>query len=181
MSEDIGRQVLSRPFKVDEIRDGASGEIAVTESELEAIAKMLDLAALHQLNFAYSFEHRGGGRLLLTGTLRAMLTQTCVISLEPIEARLEVPVEMEFWPAALMPHSERNAADPGTSGLLDWPEAIVEGRIDLGPVIYESLATALDPYPKREGARFRWAEDEGEEAETAKTGPFAALAALKQR
>jgi hypothetical protein len=80
-----------------------------------------------------------------------------------------------------MPHSERNAADPGTSGLLDWPEAIVEGRIDLGPVIYESLATALDPYPKREGARFRWAEDEGKEAETAKTGPFAALAALKQR
>ena len=180
MTEDIDRPVLSRPLKVDEIRDGTSGEIAATESELEAIAKMLDLVTLDQLTFGYSFEHRGGGRLLLNGTLRAMLTQTCVVSLEPIEARLEVPVEMEFWPAALMPRSERNAADPG-AGLLDWPEAIVEGRIDLGPVIYETVATALDPYPKREGARFRWPEDGGEEAESGKTGPFAALAALKER
>ena len=43
MSEDIGRQVLSRPFKVDEIRDGASGEIAVTESELEAIVESIQI------------------------------------------------------------------------------------------------------------------------------------------
>ena len=47
-----------------------------------------------------------------------------------------------------------SAEETGSQGLLDWPEAVVDGRIDLGPVIYESLATSLDPYPKRPGASF---------------------------
>ena len=181
MTEDDDRPVLSRPVKVDEIRDGASGEIAVTESELGSIGKMLGLVALDRLAFAYRLDRHGGGRLFLTGTLRASVTQTCVISLEPVEARLEVPVEVEFWPAELVPSAPRTATDPGGTGLADWPEVIRDGRIDLGPVIYETLATALDPYPKREGARFDWAEGEGEDGESAGTGPFAALAALKRR
>jgi uncharacterized metal-binding protein YceD (DUF177 family) len=181
MTEDDDRPVLSRLLKVDEIRDGASGEIAVTEPELGSIAKMLDLAALDRLTFAYRLDRRGGGRIFLTGTLGAGVTQTCVISLEPVEARLEVPVEMEFWPAELVPTAAKNAADPGGTGLTDWPEIIRDGRIDLGPVIYETLATALDPYPKREGVSFDWAESAGKDGESAGTGPFASLAALKRR
>jgi uncharacterized metal-binding protein YceD (DUF177 family) len=181
MTADDDRPVLSRPLKVDEIRDGASGEIAGTESELEAIAKMLDLVALDRLTFAYRLNRGGGGRLVLTGTLRASVTQTCVVSLEPVEANLEVPVEVEFWPAELVSPAARAATDPLGTGLADWPEVIREGRIDFGPVIYETLATALDPYPKREGASFDWAEGEGEGAESAGSGPFASLAALKRR
>lgn len=181
MTEDDDRPVLSRPLKVDEIRDGASGEIAATEPELGSIAKMLDLVALDRLTFAYRLDRRGGGRLLLTGTLAASVTQTCVITLEPVEARLEVPVEAEFWPAELLPPaSARTAADPGGTGLTDWPEVIRDGRIDLGPVVYETLATALDPYPKREGASFDWAEGEGKDGESAGSGHFAPLAALKR-
>lgn len=181
MTEDVERPILSRPLKVDEIRDGASGEIVVTESEREAVAKMLDLVALDRLTFAYRIGRGGGERLLLTGTLRADATQTCVVSLEPIEARLEVPVEMEFWPAELIPQAERNAADHGGAGVLDWPEAINDGRIDLGPVIYETLATALDPYPRRPEASFDWPQGQGQEGEGAGSGPFASLAALKRR
>ena len=181
MTEDVERPILSRPLKVDEIRDGESGEIVVTESELEAVAKMLDLVALDRLTFAYRIGLGGGGRLLLTGTLRADATQTCVVSLDPIEARLEVPVEMEFWPAELIPQSERNAADHGGAGVLDWPEAINDGRIDLGPIIYETLATALDPYPRRPEASFDWPQGQGQEGESAGSGPFASLAALKRR
>ena len=179
MVEEVDRPILSRPLKVDEIKDGATGEIAATEPELRAIAKMLDLVALDRLSLAYRLDRRGAERLRLTGTLHATVTQTCVISLDPVEARLEVPVEVEFWPAALLPRSERGA-DPGNSGPLDWPEAIVDGRIDLGPVAYESLATALDPYPKREGASFDWSQG-AEDGESAGSGPFAALDALKRR
>src|SRR3972149_470610 len=69
----------------------------------------------------------------------------------------------------------------GAGGRLLAPEPIAGGEIDLGPIIYEPLATALDPYPKREGARFQWsqggAEGQGEEGGK---GPFAALAKLKR-
>ncbi len=181
MTEDAQLPILSRPLKVDEIRDGASDEIVATGAELEAVAKMLDLVALDRLTFAYRIDHGGGGRLVLTGTLNADAKQTCVVSLEPVEARLEVPVEMEFWPAELLPRPERDTAEPGGAGVLDWPEAIRDGKIDLGPIVYETLATALDPYPRRPEASFDWPQGERLEGEGAGTGPFASLAALKRR
>ncbi len=181
MMNDADRAVLSRPLKVDEIRDGTSGETTVTKSEMEGIARLLDLVALSGLTFSYRFKAGGSDRLHLTGRLRANVTQTCVVSLDPVEANLDVPVEVEFWPAPLVEELERNAEEPGTLGLLDWPEAVVDGRIDLGPVIYESLATALDPYPKREGVSFDWSQGLPQEAGEGKSGPFAALAALKRR
>ena len=110
MTEDAQPPILSRPLKVDEIRDGASDEIAVTGAELVTVAKMLDLVALDRLTFAYRIDRGGGGRLVLTGTLNADAKQTCVVSLEPVEARLEVPVEMEFWPAELL-RPERDTAE----------------------------------------------------------------------
>ena len=181
MTRDVDRPVLSRSLKVDEIKDGASGEIAVSDADMEAVATMLDLVALDGLTLAYRFDHRGDGRLHLVGALRAKVTQTCIVSLDPVETRLEVPVEVEFWPAALIGPSERSTEEPGRPGLFDWPEAIVDGRIDLGPIIYESLATALDPYPKREGARLDWSQEPPGDGEGAGSGPFAALAALKRR
>jgi hypothetical protein len=181
MTEDGDRPVLSRPLKVDEIKDGTSAEIVANDAELDAMAKMLDLVALERLRFAYRIDHRGGGRLRLSGTLRGLATQTCVITLDPVEATLDVPVEQDFWPDALISELEQNSTESGGTGLLDWPEPIIGGMIDLGPVIYESLATALDPYPKREGASFDWQQSPMDEAGSARSGPFAALDALKRR
>lgn len=181
MNEDVDRPVLSRPLKVDEIKDGTSAEIVANDAELEAMAKMLDLVALERLRFAYRIEHGGGGRLRLSGTLLGLATQTCVITLDPVEATLDVPVEQEFWPDALISELEQNSAESGGTGVLEWPEPIVGGMIDLGPVIYESLATALDPYPKREAASFDWPQGPQDEAGSARSGPFAALGALKRR
>ena len=53
---------LSRIFKVDEIKDGASGEIIATEAEMNAIAGLLDLVQLEGLTFDYRLNH--GGRPL---------------------------------------------------------------------------------------------------------------------
>lgn len=181
MNSEADRAVLSRTVRVDDIRGGASGEIAVTKAEMDAIAGMLDLVALEGLTFNYRLDHGGGGRVHLTGRLHANVTQTCVVSLDPVEANLDVPVEVEFWPVSLIDELERSTEEPGNPGLLDWPEAVVDGRIDLGPVIYETLATALEPYPKQEGVSFDWSQGPSEEAGSAKSGPFAALAALKRR
>ena len=181
MNSEADRAVLARTLRVDEIRDGASGEIAATKAEMDAIARMLDLVALEGLTCVYRLDHGGGGRLHLTGRLHANVTQTCVVSLDPVEANLDVPVEVEFWPVSLIDELERSTEEPGNPGLLDWPEAVVDGRIDLGPVIYETLATALEPYPKREGISFDWSQGPSEETGSAKSGPFAALAALKRR
>jgi uncharacterized metal-binding protein YceD (DUF177 family) len=181
MTSEADRTVLSRPVKVDEISDDTRGETAATAAERNEIARLLDLVALDRLDFSYSLDREGPGRVHLTGRLQADVTQICVVTLDPVEARLDVPVEVQFWPAAQVEEFERRAEEPGHQGLVDWPEAVVDGKIDLGPIIYETLATALDPYPKRAGASFDWSQGRPDEAGKGESGPFAALAALKGR
>jgi uncharacterized protein DUF177 involved in 23S rRNA accumulation len=171
--------LFQRQVKVDDIKDGAEGLIEANPVECRAIAETLDLVALHRLACAYRLHHQGGGRIGLKGTLQAAATQTCVVSLEPVESVIDVPVEMEFWPLALIGElSTEDKAHP----LRDWPEPIREGKVDLGAAIYETFATALDPFPKREGASLDWQDGEGQpQGEQTPKGPFAALAPLKRR
>lgn len=181
MTRDDGRAPLVRLLKVDEIADGETGEIAATPAELGSIARLLDLAALDAMALSYRLTRGGEGRVHLSGRLTAQVTQACVVSLEPVAASIDVPVEVDFWPAPLFEALEHSAGEPGHTGLLDWPEPIVDGKIDLGSILYETLATTLDPYPKREGASFQWPQGAPQPPQPAKTGPFAALAALKRR
>jgi len=170
---------LTRILKTDEIKDGECGEIVATATEMEVIAGLLDLVRLGGLSLNYRFKHGGGGRLHLTGRLKADLTQTCVVTLDPLDSSIDVPVEIEFWPDGLL-EAPKDVDAPASVIALDAPEPIVGGRIDLGRVSYEALATSLDPYPKREGASFDWSQREPGEAQEGKTGPFAGLAALKR-
>ena len=179
MDEDIDALPLSRKLRIAEIEENAEHRIEATRPRWTDIARLLDLVALEGLSFDYRLRRGAGGRVQLTGQLKAHVIQTCVVSLEPVQAAVDVPVEVEFWPAPLIEELEKKAEDPGQSGLLDWPEAITDGTIDLGPIIYETLATSLDPYPKRPGASFQWSQGDSE-AEARESGPFAALAKLKK-
>ncbi|MGI8852005.1 MAG: YceD family protein [Methyloceanibacter sp.] len=178
MSRNSDTPPLSRPLRVDEIEYGAESEIVVTENEMAAIAALLDLKTLEDLAFTYRIRSGDSGRLHLIGRLKTRVTQICVVSLDPVETSLDVPIEAAFWPVSLIEALKQNAEDP--AGGFNWPEPIADGRIDFGPLIYESLATALDPYPRREGVSFEWSQG-AESDRDAETGPFAALGALKRR
>jgi hypothetical protein len=169
-------------LRVDEVREGDEGLIETTAPERAAVADLLDLGDLSKLSLSYSLHRLGQGRIGLKGRLTAKLTQTCVVSLEPLPQELDLPVEVAFWPASQFRDMEKAAAeDPATQGILDWPESILDGKIDLGPVLYEGLATTLDPYPRAEGVDFAWSDqDDAETRLPTASGPFAALARLKQ-
>jgi uncharacterized metal-binding protein YceD (DUF177 family) len=180
MSKDMEHSPLSRQLKIDEIRDGASGSIEATKTEMAEIAQLLDLPGLDDLVMTYRLSRAGTGRFRLKGDLKARVTQTCIVSLEPVESNLDVPVEAEFWPAEMIAAHEEDAEEHGSAALADWPEPIDDGRIDLGPILYETLATSLDPYPKMEGVSFQWSEGSEMPGLEEKTSPFAALGALKR-
>jgi hypothetical protein len=84
---------LSRILRVDDIEDGEDYAVEASKSEREGIASLLELVALEALRFAGRFHFGGEGRLLLKGTLTARLTQTCVVSLEPVQSTIEAPAE----------------------------------------------------------------------------------------
>ncbi len=177
MSKETDAAPLMRFVRIDVLKEATDSDLSANKAEMAAIATLLDLKGLQDLTFSYRLRPGAGGRVHLNGRLKARVTQTCVVTLEPVENSIDVPVEAEFWPQELIAALEQHEEDQSAS--FEWPEPIKDGKIDLGPLIYETLATSLDPYPKREGASFEWSQ--GSEDGSAGTSPFAALEALKRR
>ncbi|MEG6509565.1 DUF177 domain-containing protein [Methyloligella sp. 2.7D] len=173
---------LKRVIAVDSIRDGLEETASFTPAELEEIKTLQDLQSLDRFGFVYTLNRVSGGGVTLKGKLTADATQTCVVSLDPVPASLEIPVEADYLPQSAIERwqaelDEETLSDP----LAEWPEPIQGGKIDIGPLIYESFATALDPYPRKEGANLDWEPEQGDEPEeSAKENPFSILERLKR-
>lgn len=168
---------LNWSHRVSEIAEnGLRVERSANEAELAAIATALELPGCEEVKADYVVRPIGEGRYRMTGHLRARLTQACVVTLEPVPARINETFEVEFWP----PESIPEAAE-GEMEVLGAPEIepIEHAAINAGGVVFETLAAGLDPYPRKEGAAFEWRED-GDAPEPGATSPFAALKKLRK-
>ena len=151
---------------------GLQQKRAATAAERAAIAEALDLISCEELEADYVIRALQAGDFRMTGKISARLTQTCVVTLEPLAQRIEEEFDVDFLPADSLP----DAGDAEVE-VLSAPEIepIAHGLIAAGRVIFETLSAALDPYPRKSGARFQWEDPAGAVA----TGPFAALKKLK--
>jgi len=157
-------------------------------ADLKAIAKAYDLDAVNDLKAAFTLKPYRKAGLRVVGPLTATITQTCVVSLEPFNSGLEIDIDRTFEPQSSRPRKVRDLNEDGEIEIdlesLDPPDVILDGVLDLGAVICEELALAIDPFPRKPGVEF---EDEDEEdtpepvEQEAKPSPFAALKALKDR
>jgi hypothetical protein len=164
------------------------GRIEATPNECAHIATACKIEHLSDFSFTYRLQPLSQGRFLLIGNLCANVTQACVITLEPVEERVEETVSVELWPEDQIAakenaetvvdnrNTEGHGSDVFLTDLPDPPESIVNGRFDLGAFAVELLATTIDPYPRKEGAVFSWT-DPNDAPE--KSGPFAALTKLR--
>lgn len=150
-----------------------------TPDELKALAAELGIRSCDGLRAEYSVRRIGAERYLLSGTVAARITQACVISLEPVEQRIDEQFAVELGPvaedvaAAAAEEMERAILGDETDA-----EPLVDGHIEVGRIVYEHVAAAIDPYPRKEGAVFEWREAA---AAASAAGPFAALAKLKKQ
>ncbi len=63
----------------------------------------------------------------------------------------------------------------------EWPEPIVEGRIDIGEAVAQQLALALDPYPRKPGISLEDVIGNAAAGDDRPASPFAVLAGLVDR
>lgn len=170
---------LNRKIKLAMVDPSIERTIEIDDDERQAVMELLDLRDLSGLRLDYRLRQASGKRVHVTGRLKADVVQTCVVSLEPVPARVDIAVDGEFWPPEKISALRERADDPSQAAAINWPEPIDGDVIDLGPLLYETLATALDPYPKKTGARFEWS-DSKVSAETPKNSPFQVLKGLKK-
>ncbi|WP_439409926.1 YceD family protein [Bradyrhizobium sp. DASA03076] len=168
------------PITVAQIPDtGLHRELEASAAERRAMADVAGLRDVLSAHADFDVEPKSGGRVQVTGRVRARVGQTCVVTLDPIESEIDEEVDLTFAPEAetrrLEDLIEEGQDDEGPPDVADPPEAIVNGIIDLGRIATDALFLAIDPYPRKPGAVF--------EAEVAapdpEDHPFAALKALQ--
>ena len=79
------------------------------------------------------------------------------------------------------PDDLENLSEEELMALLEQPEPLVDGQIDLGEVVAQFLAVAMDPYPRKDDAELPESIQSEEAAEADKPNPFAQLAGLKEQ
>jgi hypothetical protein len=91
----------------------------------------------------------------VTGRVEADITQACVVTLDPVPARIEEEVEGLFLPDDSK--LGRLGFEEGGEILLaaegpDGPETFHGETIDVGALAEQFFGLAIDPYPRRPGA-----------------------------
>ncbi len=158
-------------------------EISATPQERAALARRFRLAGFDLLRATARIESAEGeaGLLRLSGHLSAVLSQSCVVTLEPVASRIEEDFTLLYslapGPAGVEVGVEV-VVDPEAE---EPPEPLGPGGLDLGEAVAQQLAVALDPYPRAPGAALVEVEGAPAAAEAGSRRGFAVLEALKRR
>ncbi len=148
-----------------------------TADERIALAAALELVACEKLSATIKIHPFGRDAFSVSGSLFARIVQTCVVTLDPVANSVKATFAAEFRdPADIRKDTgevDLDSADP--------PEAIVAGELDLGGIVYEALAGAIDLYPRKDGVAFDWVDPKATPESAARPNPFATLARLKPK
>lgn len=155
------RQVLTAPV-----------ELEATREECAALAKRFALVSVERIEARLTLEPEGSA-VTAKGRMRAEIVQSCAVSGEDLPVSIDEPLALRFVPETPI-DAEEIELDASTPDEIPY----VGTSFDLGEAVAQSLALAIDPYvvgPAAERAR-----KEAGLADEAASGPFAALAALKE-
>lgn len=165
---------FARPQRVDTIGDDARTiEIEADVQERAALAKRFDLIGIEKLTGKFTIRRDTAG-IVAEGRVAAAVTQACSITGDPLPATVDEPVALRF---VAEEDSGQDEVELGDSDIDVIPYD--GGTIDLGEVAAETMALALDPFPRGPNAEVVLKEAGVLSEEQA--GPFGALAGLKEK
>lgn len=171
---------FSRLISADQIGpQETEREIVANAAERQRLAERFGLISLDRLSALLHLKRGRAGLIHMDGRLEAEVVQACVVTLEPVRSQVAETFSLTFAakakPAAGGVVIDIDAADP--------PEALIDGRLDLGEAVAQQLAVALDPYPRAPAASGRFEPSESGVAarkDGRQDGPFAALEAWRK-
>lgn len=171
------RQVLSISPDPEEAR-----RLALRLSVLSVDTLVADLVIMHS---------PGDVSYHVKGKFKARLTQACAVTLEPVKTYIQD--EFEAWfadsqgvaPFAKLKRERQMQKAHEELPILEEkedPEAIIDGKIDLGELVTQYLSLSIDPYIRAEGVTLEVKESKKADHEPDLIkNPFAALKDWKAR
>ena len=173
----------TRAIRVSDLsaRHPVNFDLAPDADEMARISEDLGLLGLRKLRLRGSLTAEGRTDWLLRADLGATVTQACVVTLDPVQTRIDEPVIRRFSPDAAL-----ETPEPGAE--IEMPEddtlEPLGTEIDLWRVMVEALSLALPPYPRSDGAelgQLTVAEEGVTPMQDEDTKPFAALSSLRDK
>jgi hypothetical protein len=157
---------------------GRDVEVKPGTDERAAIATLIGVTSVDDLAVRmHAVRFRGGIRV--TGRLTARVSQPSVVTMQPVAQEIAEPIDRIF-----LPGGEKDYAGPANAEIFvdlegdDVPDHFEGNEADLSDLIIETLALAVDLYPREPGASLEatgFTQDEG------RTSPFDVLKALKPK
>lgn len=174
---------FSFPVKVGHISSNpVSLTLEADENERQGLAKLWKVVGVTSLKAEVRTTRWKRDGLRISGRFSGELVQKCVVSLKPIATHIEEEFVAHFVPET----SKLARPDNFQDGELiidvdgpDIPDTFSGNMIDLGAVVSEYAAMAIDPYPRDPDAQIEEKFQSGQDTDDTAPSPFAALAAIK--
>ena len=179
--EPDSRPPFSHPIKVGQVSHNAIElRVKADERERAALARLWDVLGVDALTAELKIRRWRKDGVKVIGAVHAEVTQACVVTLDPVPEVIDEEFEETFVPEgsalARIPANDAGeiVVDPDGKDF----ELFTGDEIDVGAIVAEMAAMALDPYPRKPGVEFA-EHTEGDPADDRKPSPFAALRNMK--
>jgi uncharacterized metal-binding protein YceD (DUF177 family) len=155
---------------------GRELEVAPDAEALAAMAEILKITTLETFHASLTAVKLRGG-IRVQGRLTARTVQPSVVTFEPVTQNIDEPVDRLFIQGPDKPHNPA----PGAEIFVDlededFPDHVDGNEVDLSALLIETIALAIDPYPRLPGESL---ESVGVDLTDKEEGPFARLKSLK--
>jgi uncharacterized metal-binding protein YceD (DUF177 family) len=193
-------------IRTEDIGDGVKTyRLSADEDAYAGLARRFDVMSLKDVRAHVTVQRRRGGSVFyIAGSVSAIVTQACVVTLDPVETAIEEPFESYFaeghqvisFPSAVKSRGADASDQPHHHeieilGDEESPEPVIDGQIDLGELCAQYLALAIPAYPRAPHAddllvqlnitQQDVAPETGPDDQPPKKSPFAALKEWKDR
>ena len=168
----------SAPLRVADLSQNSETpfDLRPSAADLALIAQDMDLLGLRKLSFQGALRALGNSDWELNGTLGATVIQPCVVTLDPVTTRIDIPVRRQYIKA--LEFSDEPEVEIPEDDAVEPLGAV----IDLARVMLETLGLAVPLYPRKEGVHLDnavFTEPGAAPMTDEDARPFAGLAALR--
>ena len=141
-----GAPEFSRRVTVAALRPGGEAlSLEATEAERAALARRLGIEGVRSLSADLVLTPKAKGTVSVRGRMRATLDRSCVVTLEPLVEEIDAPIAVLFRPGS-------DGAEIALDAEAEDEEPYHGAAIDVGEAVAQTLALALDPWPRAAGA-----------------------------
>ncbi|WP_338329850.1 YceD family protein [Commensalibacter sp. Nvir] len=148
--------------------------IEADHKEMQALAHRFSIPKIKNLKCFYQFNYLNEKNILVSGNLKAIIIQYCVLTLEELEEKIEEKFELLLVPKEKIMNNLESIEDPD---LVPYSN----NCIDLGEITAEQLALCINPYPHKVKTNDELFFTDDELKNESKNNSFAILANLQNK